>query len=321
MVIGEPVSESLTVGEIDPLLLYGSHDANLLAVESEFGVKVVARGEKITLEGEREAVGRAADLLREVVALLKRGSGFDEADFHLALDFATAGTPSEITKAHHVLSTKKRIVRPKSLGQSLYVEAIRRHDIVFGIGPAGTGKTYLSVAMAAGALKDGEVSKIVLTRPAVEAGESLGFLPGDPNEKVAPYLRPLYDALNDMVAPDQILRLTEQKAIEVVPLAYMRGRTLNDAFVILDEAQNTTPMQMKMFLTRLGAHSKAVITGDITQADLPGKATSGLVQIQDILAGVKGVRFVYLTERDVVRHPLVKEIIKAYDAYHLKRDT
>jgi phosphate starvation-inducible PhoH-like protein len=320
-VIGERISECLSLAEIDPLLLYGSHDANLVAIEGKFGIKVVARGEKITLEGDREAVGKAADLLRELVMLIKRGSGFDEADFRLALDYAAAGTPSDIAKAHIVLSAKKRIIRPKSLGQSLYVDAIRRHDIVFGIGPAGTGKTYLSVAMAVATLKEGEVSKIVLTRPAVEAGESLGFLPGDPNEKVEPYLRPLYDALNDMMPPERIQRLSEQKLIEVVPLAYMRGRTLGNAFVILDEAQNTTPMQMKMFLTRLGVHSKAVITGDVTQADLPGNSTSGLVQIQDILSNVEGVRFIYLTERDVVRHRLVKEIIKAYDAYHLKRET
>ena len=320
IVLEEPISECISVAGVDPLLLYGSHDAHLVAIERKFGVKVVARGEEITLEGDRRNVGKAADLLRELVILIERGSGFDEADFRSVLDYAEIGLRSDAKEVGVVLSAQKRIIRPKSLGQSIYVDAIRRHDLVFGIGPAGTGKTYLAVAMAVAALKDREVSKIVLTRPAVEAGESLGFLPGDPSEKVEPYLRPLYDALNDMMPPERLQRLSEQKTIEVIPLAYMRGRTLGNAFVILDEAQNTTPMQMKMFLTRLGINSKAVITGDITQVDLPENWTSGLVQIQDILSDVEGVRFVYLTERDVVRHRLVKEIIKAYDAYHGKRE-
>lgn len=317
----ESVSECISVAGVDPLLLYGSHDAHLVAIERKFGVKVVARGEEITLEGGRRNVGKAADLLRELVILIERGSGFDEADFRSVLDYTDAGLRSDTAEARVVLSAQKRVIRPKSLGQSIYVDAIRRNDIVFGIGPAGTGKTYLAVAMAVAALKDREVSKIVLTRPAVEAGESLGFLPGDPSEKVEPYLRPLYDALNDMMSPERVQRLSDQKTIEVIPLAYMRGRTLGNAFVILDEAQNTTPMQMKMFLTRLGVHSKAVVTGDITQVDLPEDWTSGLIQIRDILSDVEGVRFVYLTERDVVRHRLVKEIIKAYDAYHVKRET
>ena len=320
LVSGEHISECISVAGVDPLLLYGSHDAHLVAIERKFGVKVVARVEKITLKGDRQNVGKAADMLRELVIFIERGFGFDEADFRSVLDYADAGNRSEAAKARVVLSAQKRIIRPKSLGQSIYVDAIRQYDIVFGIGPAGTGKTYLAVAMAMAALNDREVSKIVLTRPAVEAGESLGFLPGDPSEKVEPYLRPLYDALNDMMSPERMQRLSEQKTIEVIPLAYMRGRTLGHAFVILDEAQNTTPMQMKMFLTRLGVHSKAAITGDITQVDLPENWTSGLVQIRDILSDVEDVRFVYLTERDVVRHRLVKEIIKAYDAYHLKRE-
>jgi len=321
IVSGEQVSECISVAGVDLLSLYGSHDAHLVAIEQKFDVKVVARGEEITLKGDRQNVGKAADLLRELVIFIARRSGFDEADFRSVLDYADAGLRSDAAKARVVLSAQKRIIRSKSLGQSIYVDAIRQYDIVFAIGPAGTGKTYLAVAMAVATLKDREVSKIVLTRPAVEAGESLGFLPGDPSEKVEPYLRPLYDALNDMMPPERLQRLSEQKVIEVIPLAYMRGRTLGNAFVILDEAQNTTPMQMKMFLTRLGVHSKAVITGDITQVDLPENWTSGLVQIQDILSNVEEVRFVYLTERDVVRHRLVKEIIKAYDAYHLKRET
>lgn len=312
MYMEDKVQKRISVADVDPLLLYGRRDAHLTAIERRFSVKVVARGEEVTLEGEPGSVEQAASLLEKLKGLI-REARLDEADVRFALDFLSE--EGRLPPPEVVLSTRRGPIRPRSVGQYLYIQAIRSYDVVFGIGPAGTGKTYLAVAMAVAALKERKVSKIVLSRPAVEAGESLGFLPGDLLEKVDPYLRPLYDALEDMLPPDKLKALLESRTIEVIPLAYMRGRTLNSAFAILDEAQNTLPVQMKMFLTRLGIASKAVITGDITQIDLPDPGASGLVQIQKILAGVEGVKFVYLSEQDVVRHKLVRDIIRAYDRF------
>ena len=309
----DKVQKRISVAGVDPLLLYGRRDAHLTAIERKFSVKVVARGEEVMLEGEPDSVEQAANLLEKLKGLIERGTRLDETDVSFALDFLSE--EGKLPPPEVVLSTHRGPIRPRSVGQYLYIQAIRSYDVVFGIGPAGTGKTFLAVAMAVAALKERKVSKIVLSRPAVEAGESLGFLPGDLLEKVDPYLRPLYDALEDMLPPDKLKTLLESRTVEVIPLAYMRGRTLNSAFAILDEAQNTLPVQMKMFLTRLGIGSKAVITGDITQIDLPDPGASGLVQIQKILAGVEGVKFVYLSEQDVVRHKLVRDIIRAYDRF------
>lgn len=315
-------SAKISLEGIDPLFIYGHHDSNLSKVEQRFGVKVIARGQQIAFEGEGKDVERVSDLFRELLILVKKGYEFNDGDLLAALEYVeqNPSIAEDAPAAATILSTDKKVIRAKSPGQQAYVEAIRKNDIIFSIGPAGTGKTYLAVAMAISSLKNKEVSRIVLARPAVEAGESLGFLPGDLAEKVDPYLRPLYDALYDMVPAEKLRKLLDMKVIEIVPLAYMRGRTLNDSFVILDEAQNTTAIQMKMFLTRLGIGSKAIITGDITQVDLPDKEASGLIQIQHILADMQGVKFVYLTEKDVVRHRLVQEIIKAYEQYENGQD-
>ena len=300
---------------IDPLVLYGHNDSNLVAFERRYGVNLVARGESILVEGEPPQVEQAVQVLQDIVSYLRRGGELDLS--HLLRSGQDLGQEvASIPEASRViLSTRKGHIRPRSAGQQRYVSSVERGDIVFCIGPAGTGKTYLAVAAAVAALKRREIEHIVLTRPAVEAGETLGFLPGDIQEKVDPYLRPLYDALMDMMPQERMRQLVETRTLEVVPLAFMRGRTLNNAFVILDEAQNTSVRQMKMFLTRLGASAKAIITGDITQVDLPSPDQSGLIQIQDILSNVEGIEFVYLTERDVVRHPLVQQIIKAYENY------
>ncbi|RKY62435.1 MAG: hypothetical protein DRP95_01535 [Candidatus Latescibacterota bacterium] len=312
--MGEKVRKRISVAGVDPLLLYGRRDAHLAAIERRFSVKVVARGEEVMVEGDPGRVEQAAGLLEKLKGLLENGVMLDEMDLQVALEYLSE-EKGGLLVPEVILSTRRGPIRPRSVGQYLYVQAIRSYDVVFGIGPAGTGKTYLAVAMAVAALRERKVSKIVLSRPAVEAGESLGFLPGDFLEKVDPYLRPLYDALEDMLPPEKLKALLENRTIEVIPLAYMRGRTLNNAFAILDEAQNTLPVQMKMFLTRLGVGSKAVVTGDVTQIDLPDPKSSGLVQIQKILADVEGVKFVYLSEQDVVRHRLVREIIKAYDRF------
>ena len=315
--MNDSITKRISTAGADPLLLYGHNDSNLKAIEKKHGVLLVARGEEVTVQGEPKNVREVSSLLNQLVALCKKGAGSDEEDVRMALQSFREGEedPSDGPFPKILTSAKKQAIRPRSQGQNLYVSSIAKYDIVFGIGPAGTGKTYLAVAVAVAALKEKRVSRIILARPAVEAGERLGFLPGDFQDKVDPYLRPLYDALYDMMPPDRTQQLLDMRVIEIVPMAYMRGRTLNHAFVILDEAQNTTPTQMKMFLTRLGAHSKAVITGDVTQVDLPDAANSGLIQIQDILKEIEGIRFVYLTERDVVRHVLVQEIIKAYDKY------
>lgn len=305
------LSHQLSIQGVDPLTLYGHNDVNLLALEARYGVHVTARGETVTITGPAYKVRHVSGLLEEMVSCLRRGDAPEGADDLGETDHDNG--PSETNKT--VLVTQKCVIRPRSTAQQHYVTGIEKFDIVFGIGPAGTGKTYLAVACAAAALKRKEVSRIILTRPAVEAGEHLGFLPGDIQDKVDPYLRPLYDALRDMIPGEHIQHLLDNRTLEIAPLAFMRGRTLNNAFVILDEAQNTTISQMKMFLTRLGANSKAVVNGDVTQIDLPPDELSGLVHVQQILSHIAAVRFVQFTEEDVVRHALVRKIISAYDRY------
>ena len=309
--MAETTTQRLTLApEVDLGALLGRNDENLRLLEAELALRIVARGNEITLRGDERQVARGARIVEELLARMGAGLPVQSSDVRAALrvlaDDADADLKSIFLDAIPVPSRKKQIT-PKTLNQKRYVEAIRSHDIVVGIGPAGTGKSYLAMAMAVSALTRREVARIILTRPAVEAGERLGFLPGDMYEKVHPYLRPLYDALYDMMEPDKAATMTERGAIEIAPLAYMRGRTLNDAFIVLDEAQNTTSEQMKMFLTRLGFNSRMVITGDITQVDLPSSRPSGLIEIQSVLKSIAGIRFVYFTEKDVVRHELVSD--------------
>ena len=304
--------------ESDLLPLLGRNDENLRLLESQLALRIVARGAEITLRGEEQQVARGTRILEELQARVAAGLPVQATEVRTALrvlaEDGAADLKAIFLDAIPVPSRKKQVT-PKTLTQKRYVDAIRARDIVVGIGPAGTGKSYLAMAMAVSAMTRREVSRIILTRPAVEAGERLGFLPGDMYEKVHPYLRPLYDALYDMIEPEKVQTLTERGAIEIAPLAYMRGRTLNDAFIVLDEAQNTTSEQMKMFLTRLGFNSRMVITGDITQVDLPSNRTSGLIEIQEVLRGIEGIQFVYFTEKDVVRHELVSDIVRAYDEW------
>lgn len=298
--------------------LFGHHDRHLKLIEDDLGVRLSARGEEVTLDGLPDATRQAERILFELANLTNEGLVLQADDVTHALT-ALRQTPDVSIKEVLVnatsIVTKKRFVGPKSPTQKAYIEAIDTHDIVIAIGPAGTGKTYLAMAMAVSALMKKEVSRIILARPAVEAGEKLGFLPGDMYAKVNPYLRPLYDALFDMMDMERANRMIERGDIEIAPLAFMRGRTLNDSFVILDEAQNATAEQMKMFLTRLGFHSKVVVTGDITQIDLPSERMSGLVEVKEILRDVEGIGFVYFDEKDVVRHRLVQDIVKAYDRH------
>jgi phosphate starvation-inducible PhoH-like protein len=305
----------------DTSALFGTYDQHLKMIEKSLFVKLSARGEEVLVEGETEGVRQAVKILRDLSALQSQGYILTPEDVQYAI---LAARDKEERPAQESLpgtiptSGRKRSISPKSPTQRVYVESIQQSDIVVGIGPAGTGKTYLAMAMAVSAFLKREVSRIILARPAVEAGEKLGFLPGDMFAKVNPYLRPLYDALYDMMEMERAHRLIERGDIEIAPLAYMRGRTLNDSFIILDEAQNATSEQMKMFLTRLGFHSKAVITGDVTQVDLPSERTSGLIEIQSILDEILGIKFVYFSEKDVVRHKLVQEIVKAYERYEGK---
>lgn len=303
--------------------LLGQHDENIRHLEKFFGVKIIVRDGEIGISGGVAEVGQASQTVDMLLEAVRQGHSPNRSDVqHLAEAFQ-AGESIAVDElwSEEILTTDQgRKIRSRGPGQSRYVKAMLTHDLVFAIGPAGTGKTYLAMAVALAALKGKEVSRIVLVRPAVEAGEKLGFLPGDLQEKVNPYLRPLYDALFEFVSPERYERLLEKGTVEVAPLAYMRGRNLNNCFVILDEAQNTSHEQMKMFLTRLGFGSKAVVTGDITQIDLPVPRASGLVGVRAILTGVKGISFVYLTERDVVRHPLVREIIKAYEVFDAARE-
>ncbi len=298
--------------------LYGDMDKNLRLIENTYGVTLNARGNRIQIEGVEKTVERVERLIRQLDEMLAQGIITQKDDVTAAIHAFSSDSSTalkDIFDKAIPVSSRKRPVAPKNETQRKYVEAIKQHDIVFGIGPAGTGKTYLAMATAVSALLRREVSRIILVRPAVEAGEKLGFLPGDLYEKVHPYLRPLYDALYDMIETEKANKLVERGDIEIAPLAFMRGRTLNDSFIILDEAQNTTSEQMKMFLTRLGFNSKTVITGDITQVDLPSDRNSGLIEVQTILDNIEGIRFVYFTNRDVVRHKLVQQIIKAYEHY------
>ncbi len=298
--------------------LFGHHDRHLKLIEHELGVRLSARGEELTLDGLPEAVRQAERILVELASLTNEGIVLQAEDVTYALSALRQSPEASLRDAlgnAATIVTKKRFVGPKSPTQKTYIDAIEQHDIVIAIGPAGTGKTYLAMAMAVSALMKKEVSRIILVRPAVEAGEKLGFLPGDIYEKVNPYLRPLYDALFDMMDMERANRLIERGDIEIAPLAFMRGRTLNDSFVILDEAQNATAEQMKMFLTRMGFHSKVVVTGDITQVDLPNDRRSGLIEVKEILRDINGIEFVYFDEKDVVRHRLVQDIIKAYDRH------
>jgi len=320
----EELTEKVTYDDLQIAnLLFGAHGENLKRVAKSVGVKINAKGNALTIQGHDFDVRLSLRVLNDLYALLKKGYPLYPPDIDYAIRMVSddrAIRLEDIFLDTVYISAKKRVITPKSLAQKHYIDAMRNHDLVIGIGPAGTGKTYLAMAMAVAFLMKQEVERIVLTRPAVEAGEKLGFLPGDIAEKVNPYLRPLYDALHDMMDFDRSARLLEKNVIEVAPLAFMRGRTLNDAFIILDEAQNTGPEQMKMFLTRLGFGSKAVITGDITQVDLPDNKASGLIEVQSILKDIEGIEFVYFSEKDVVRHPLVQDIIKAYDRAEERRN-
>jgi phosphate starvation-inducible PhoH-like protein len=299
--------------------LFGTRDENIRLIENGLNIRTRLLNDSLELEGDEAAVARAAGILNDYVALVREGHVFNNGDLNSYLRVVTADpdtTLRRLVESGKQRSYGKKVIAPKTMNQRRYIEAIERNDLVFGIGPAGTGKTYLAVAMAVSALLSKRVSRIILTRPAVEAGERLGFLPGTLQEKVDPYLRPLYDALYDMIEAEKIEKLLERNTIEVAPLAFMRGRTLNDSFIIMDEAQNTSPEQMKMILTRQGFNSKMVVTGDVTQIDLPGGQRSGLIEVIDVLRGVEGISFVQFDERDVVRHSLVQRIVKAYERYN-----
>jgi phosphate starvation-inducible PhoH-like protein len=309
-----PVQHRIPADGADPLALTGANDANLTELGRVSGLRVVLRDDHLLLSGRLEDVERTVPVAQHMIQMARTGVPFGTDDVARFFDASRSGNgvgkladPGRV-----VVPGVRRAITPKSEGQAAYLQNIDENDITVGIGPAGTGKTYLAVAMAVDALFKKRVKRIILARPAVEAGENLGFLPGDLQEKIDPYLRPLYDALEDMIPPDRLRRAMESRSIEIAPLAYMRGRTLQDAFVILDEAQNATRAQMKMFLTRLGLNSKAVITGDKTQIDLPNRSDSGLVEVEQVLKGIEGIAFSYLSGRDVIRHRLVKEIIEAY---------
>jgi phosphate starvation-inducible PhoH-like protein len=311
---GSTIVKTSVPGHHSMVSLLGSRDRLLTLVENAFDVDILVRGNEITISGREPEAHKVAHLFEEFVKLLDRGHGLDEANVSATIAMVQGAehpSPSDVL-SDEALTHRGRAIRPKTAGQKRYLDAIRRNTVVFGIGPAGTGKTYLAMAMAVLALRRKEVNRIILTRPAVEAGERLGFLPGTLFEKIDPYLRPLFDALYDMMDAEQIQLHMERGTIEVAPLAFMRGRTLNDSFIVLDEAQNTTPEQMKMFLTRLGFGSKAVVTGDVTQVDLPSGRHSGLRVVRDILGEIDGVAFCELTGRDVVRHRIVQEIVEAY---------
>lgn len=301
--------------------LFGTRDENIRLLEDAFNVRIRLRNDALEIEGDDPGVSRTFDILSDYAELIRNGHVFKNGDLNSYLRVVSADP--DVTLRGLVESGKQRTygkkpIAPKTMMQRRYVDAMEHADLTFGIGPAGTGKTYLAVAMAVSALLSKQVSRIILTRPAVEAGERLGFLPGTLQEKIDPYLRPLYDALNDMIEPEKVEKLLERNTIEIAPLAFMRGRTLNDAFIIMDEAQNCTPEQMKMILTRQGFNSKMVVTGDPTQVDLPGGQRSGLAEVVEVLRGVEGVQFVFFDDRDVVRHALVQRIVKAYERYNEK---
>lgn len=303
--------------------LLGQEDRLLKMVEDSFGCRIVVRGNEIDIKGRPDETGTCTRLFEELIGLLDEGLHITQENLSVAIDMVKSGReikPAEVFR-DAVLTARGKIIRPKTVGQKRYVEMMRKSTVVFSIGPAGTGKTYLALAYAVQCLLDRSVDRLILTRPAVEAGEKLGFLPGDLNQKVDPYLRPLYDALYEMLGAERFHRMMERGVIEVAPLAFMRGRTLNDSFVILDEAQNTSPEQMKMFLTRIGFGSRAVITGDITQVDLPREAESGLMVVREILSSIDELEFVYLDASDVVRHKIVQQIVEAYKEYEARRKT
>ncbi|RPI03744.1 MAG: PhoH family protein [Calditrichaeota bacterium] len=312
------VEKRIILKGIDPVSFFGSQDANLRFLEKFLNAQVIARGNEIMLRGTPEDVEFGDKVINELIFLVNRKGSIAPEDMENLARFSDwRNHPPEAPEPESsIYYTKSGLIRPKTPGQEVYWQSAQKNDIVIAIGPAGTGKTFLAVAIALSHLRDKIIDRIILCRPAVEAGESLGFLPGDLREKVDPYLRPLYDALFDMISTEKLKKYMQAQIIEVVPLAYMRGRTLNNSFVILDEAQNSTSAQMKMFLTRLGPNSRAIITGDITQIDLPYKSVSGLIEIQSILKHIEGIDFVYLTDLDVVRHRLVRQIIKAYENYN-----
>jgi phosphate starvation-inducible PhoH-like protein len=307
----------LVPGHHDMVGLVGARDELLKIIEAAFDTEILVRGNEIAITGEPKEAERVSKLFEELLALVEKGHILNPEAIGRSIEMVKSeqARPSEVLSDTVVVTHTGKPIRPKTIGQKAYVDAIRSNTIVFGIGPAGSGKTYLAVAMAIKALKQGDVSRIVLTRPAVEAGERLGFLPGDLAAKIDPYLKPLYDALYEMLEPETMNRYMEQGTVEIAPLAFMRGRTLNDSFIILDEAQNTTPEQMKMFLTRLGFGSKAVVTGDVTQVDLPAGARSGLIVIEGVLGDIEGIDFSHLDARDVVRHRIVQDIVEAYRLY------
>jgi len=316
------VEKKIIIEDANMQDLLGFNDSNLKIIEDRFNTSIIVRGENVILKGVMEEVAVIEKILNEMTYVLNTSGRLTSNDVNTIVDLTVEG--KEVFEDEEldsiVLYTKKDVIKARTSGQINYINLARKNDICFVIGPAGTGKTYLAVAIAVSALKRGVVKKLVLARPAVEAGESLGFLPGDFREKIDPYLRPLYDALDDMIPSEKLKGYIEKRIIEIVPLAYMRGRTLNNAYVILDEAQNSTTMQMKMFLTRLGGNSKSIITGDITQIDLPPKQVSGLVQAKDILSKVEGVGFIFLEKSDVVRHKLVKDIIDAYEKFNVNNN-
>lgn len=298
--------------------LFGSFDQNVKLIENEYGVSVISRGSDLKISGEPENVSSAVRAVNGLLVMINKGETLNEQNVRYVISLVNEGNEDKLSSISAdciCITSKGRPLKPKTLGQKRYVEAIRDNTIVFGVGPAGTGKTYLAVAMAVTAFRAKEVNRIILTRPAVEAGEKLGFLPGDLQQKVDPYLRPLYDALFDMLGVESFQKYQERGNIEVAPLAYMRGRTLDDSFIILDEAQNTTPEQMKMFLTRLGFNSKIVVTGDVTQIDLPDGKRSGLVEATKVLKNINDIAMIQFNEKDVVRHKLVQDIVKAYEKY------
>ncbi len=299
--------------DVDPLLLAGVGDENLKVIRKQFNAQIVARGNKITIEGGSEEIEEIENLIGKLCARISSGKILTPEDVFVEIRKGKGSRRNAETQEEGVIYTPRRLLRPQSQHQETYIKSIEKNPVTFGVGPAGTGKTYLAVAKAVEALSNGKIDRIILARPAVEAGESLGFLPGDLKEKVDPYLRPIYDALSDMIPADKMKRYLDNQVIEIAPLAFMRGRTLSDAYIILDEAQNTTSPQMKMFLTRMGWNSHAIITGDITQIDLSRGNKSGLVDAVDILTGVAGIHFVHFDSRDVVRPPLVSAIIEAYE--------
>ena len=319
---GKFIEQVLQIEKIEQvLILFGNADQNAKIIEEQFGVHLVCRGTEVKITGESEAVSKAQRTVDTLLAMIAKDGTLSEQNVRYVITLVEQGSEQSMVQMNNsciAVTVKGKPVKPKTLGQKKYTDAIQNNTITFGIGPAGTGKTYLAVAMAVRAFRDEQVSRIILTRPAVEAGEKLGFLPGDLQDKVDPYLRPLYDAMFDMMGPENFQRNMEKGCIEVAPLAYMRGRTLDDSFIILDEAQNTTPEQMKMFLTRLGFNSKAIVTGDVTQIDLPNAGRSGLIEAVKVLKNIDDIAIMRLTEKDVVRHKLVQDIITAYERYHNK---